>query len=170
MRQLFLIRHGKAADRQGYPGPDSERPLTSKGEQQSALLVDEIASSGTAPERLLSSPALRCRQTIAPLAERLGLPVEVVEWLDEGSDPAGVLDRVHHLGDGQGARFIAACSHGDVIWGVLESLAHQGVALGKRPDAQKASTWVIEWGEAAGEAAPVRAAYLPPPEVHTDAG
>lgn len=87
-----------------------------------------------------SSPALRCRQTVAPLASALSREVSVADALAEGGDGSAVLELVeaHDAGD------LVLCSHGDVIPEVLRALQRRGVEL--PPDLRwaKASIWSIE--------------------------
>jgi 8-oxo-dGTP diphosphatase len=158
VRRLYLVRHGKAGDRHRFDGDDRDRPLTTNGLRQAELLAELLAESG-APDRILSSPAERCRQTVAPLAKQAGRDVELEEWLDEGSDALEALALLTELEEA----VVAACTHGDVIWGVLDWLARGGVDLGARPDASKASTWALDWPDSPAEGVPIRASYLPPP-------
>jgi broad specificity phosphatase PhoE len=110
----------------------------------------------TVTARIWSSPAVRCIQTVEPLAKKVGVALEVVPWLDEGSDVSVAMRRL------KPPESLVACTHGDVIWGVLEILARAGVDLGERPDAQKGSVWLLDWDDAAAQL-PQRARYLPPP-------
>ena len=80
---VHLIRHAKAESRSTWTTDDSLRPLSGKGLRQAAALADQCADLGLG--RLLSSPAVRCRQTVEPLAERIGLPVEPATELAEGA-------------------------------------------------------------------------------------
>jgi 8-oxo-dGTP diphosphatase len=76
-----------------------------------------------------SSPALRCRQTIEPLAGRLGVEVHIEPLLAEtrllASLPIGaenpVLVRLREAHP-EGGR-VVACSHGDTIPAFIDSLA-----------------------------------------------
>lgn len=158
MGRLYLVRHAKAGDRARFDGDDRDRPLSATGKRQATLLAGELSSLLPPPGRILSSPAVRCTQTIAPLAQLLKQEIELVEWLEEGSDPLQALEKARPGFD----EASLACTHGDVIWGVLEWLARGGIELGERPDAQKAGTWLIEW-ESDG-ADPSAAIYLPPPD------
>ncbi|WP_169973184.1 phosphohistidine phosphatase SixA [Tautonia rosea] len=73
MRQLFVLRHGIAVAH-GTPGyEDDERPLTPKGrtrlkEQLRGLKVLEVI-----PDRILSSPLPRARETAEIVARGLGI-------------------------------------------------------------------------------------------------
>ena len=69
MSKLFyLIRHCHPA------GQTPNAPLTPEGCTQAEALADFLA--GAEIERIVSSPYERARQSIAPLAERLGIGIE----------------------------------------------------------------------------------------------
>ncbi|MGO8875525.1 MAG: SixA phosphatase family protein [Acidimicrobiales bacterium] len=146
---VYLVRHAKAENRDRWEAPDSERPLTTRGLEQSRVIASHLADlGGRQPSRVLSSPARRCHQTVEPLAAASKLEVVQAEWLDEGSDSEYAFEQLRKLA----ARFdppsglggpVAACTHGDVIWGVLDSLHRLGVDLGPRPEAPKGGVWII---------------------------
>lgn len=141
---VWLVRHGKAGDRRKWQGSDESRPLSRGGQRQALELVDGL--SAEQPKRVLSSPATRCVETVAPLADAHDLVVEIVDELAEGSDPADALALLVGLGTDA-----VACSHGDVILGVLELLARRHVVDSDCP-AAKGSTWVltVDSGEVVG--------------------
>ncbi len=63
---VLLVRHAKAGDRDKWGPRDDLRPIRAAGEAQAEALVDQLAHFHV--ERVLSSPYLRCTQTVAPLA------------------------------------------------------------------------------------------------------
>jgi broad specificity phosphatase PhoE len=139
--------------RDHWEGDDVERPLSAKGRRQADLLAGVLID--LKPGRILSSPALRCRDTVEPLGRRLGLPVEDEPRLAEGSGRAalGLLRAV--LGEN-----VVLCSHGDVIPEILAVVAAEdGVRLGSHPRVEKGSVWVLH--DSAGRF--TRAEYLAPP-------
>jgi phosphohistidine phosphatase SixA len=149
--RILLVRHAEAAERARWHGDDRARPLTASGRAQAARLARSLQDQPIS--RVLSSAYLRCVETVSPLAARRGLRPELVGWLEEGADGAAALDRLSGLGDA------IACTHGDVVSGVLLELAERGVGLGPSPRMQKGSTWVLDV-----EGGRVSAArYLPPP-------
>jgi phosphohistidine phosphatase SixA len=79
---VLLIRHASAGDRDEWTGDDRRRPLDRRGRKQARRLVDLLASYPV--ERIVSSPADRCVQTVEPLADARGLTIEVREevWED----------------------------------------------------------------------------------------
>jgi len=68
VRRLFLVRHCEST------GQEASAPLTTAGQTQAVRLADHLEALGV--ELLISSPCTRAQQSIAPLAQRLGLPVE----------------------------------------------------------------------------------------------
>ena len=105
-------------------------------------------------KRVLSSPFVRCVQTVEPLASALGLQVEKTQALAEGRS-ADALALLHELA-GEDA---ALCTHGDVIPEVLQALESEGVHIQSEWKWPKASTWVLHH-EDGGLA---RATYVPRP-------
>lgn len=100
--------------------------------------------------RVLSSAALRCRQTVGPTATSLALELEEIDLLMEGGDPLEALALlVAEVGRVQEGAAIVACSHGDVIGGILDTFVPTGVAVDGPLQAPKAVTW--ELGVAADE-------------------
>ncbi|GAB1694005.1 NUDIX hydrolase [Krasilnikovia sp. M28-CT-15] len=83
---VALIRHGRAGQRAAWPGPDGLRPLDPAGLRQAAVLAEVLAL--VEPRRLVTAPPVRCVQTVQPLADRLGLPLERDETMAEPPDPA----------------------------------------------------------------------------------
>jgi phosphohistidine phosphatase len=79
--QLYLLRHADAGDPMIWHGPDSERPLSARGREQSEALGSFLARAGFRPGAMLSSPKARARETAAIVGAALGLDVHVVEAL-----------------------------------------------------------------------------------------
>ncbi|MBC3193513.1 NUDIX hydrolase [Pseudonocardia sp. C8] len=158
---VVFVRHAKAGSRDDWDGDDDLRPLSGTGFSQADRLADFLPRFG--PDRLYRAPPLRCAQTIAPLAEKLGLPAPVAEprlgergyWVDPGAGRA----RFRELAAQPGVTLI--CSQGGVIPDVVEDLLtgsgtdHAGVP------SHKASTWVL--GFDAGETLLFADYYRRPP-------
>jgi 8-oxo-dGTP diphosphatase len=135
--RLFVVRHVKAGDRSRWEGPDDERPASKPGRAQAMALADRLEHENVS--MLISSPSLRCVQTLEPLAERLGLKVETDERLAEDSRLHVVLDVVNDAPDRA-----VLCSHGDVIPELVEALARRGMDVTTARDWRKATLWVLE--------------------------
>jgi 2,3-bisphosphoglycerate-dependent phosphoglycerate mutase len=85
--ELILIRHGRPERRDTSADP----PLSAQGRQQAEATAGFLCARSLAGEpiaHVVASPLQRARQTAQPLAQRLGLEVEVVEGLTE-IDPFG---------------------------------------------------------------------------------
>jgi 8-oxo-dGTP diphosphatase len=133
---LLLIRHALAGYRDTWVGDDRVRPVDERGRHQSDALVDVLA--GYTIDRIVSSPYLRCVQTVEPLAEARGLEIELDEQLG-----ATRLDEVGEVLERLRGEKVAVCTHGDLPW------------LGDRKF-KKGATWVLD-----GELEPTR--YIKPP-------
>lgn len=149
---IFLTRHAHAGKRSQWEGDDRFRPLSERGGAQSDGLADLLASDS--PRRLVSSPYVRCMQTLQPLAARLQLEVEAEEALAEGADLDAALAVLLSLDATDGV----ACSHGDLIPPLLRALRDLGMATDDPLLDQKGSLWVIR--TEAGR--PVHGRYHPP--------
>jgi 8-oxo-(d)GTP phosphatase len=77
----LVIRHASAGDSAAWEGDDRLRPLDARGLAQTSRLVELL--EGNAISLILSSPALRCLQTVEPLARSRGLEIDVREELAE---------------------------------------------------------------------------------------
>ena len=153
MTPLLVIRHASAAARHKWEDADLLRPLDDKGRRQAQRLVDRLRLFEV--RRVLSSPSLRCTQTVAPLAAAAGVAVEERDELAEGMARAA-LELVRDVA----GQSVALCTHGDVIPRILEALViEDGVALGDDPQWQKASTWVLHGTERRF----VKVDYIEPP-------
>ncbi|MDO5066968.1 MAG: NUDIX hydrolase [Propionibacteriaceae bacterium] len=82
-RVLLIVRHAKAMQRKHWSGDDQRRRLSGRGRRQAKRLADLLAAFGI--ERLVSSSAERCVQTLLPYAKASGLKVEGVDALTEES-------------------------------------------------------------------------------------
>jgi 8-oxo-dGTP pyrophosphatase MutT (NUDIX family)/phosphohistidine phosphatase SixA len=138
---VLLVRHGSAGSRQTWQGRDELRPLDDRGRQQADAAVDVLAAYR--PERVLSAPLVRCTETVRPLANRLGLPVEPAPAATESENPAGAKLLVDLLQDlASAGRAAVVCSQGGVIPDAVSALAAAaGMAVEAR--ARKGSLWAL---------------------------
>ena len=70
MKQLVLIRHGKAA-RDVPVDSDHERPLLQKGVERTLLVAAYLKEQGVKPQLILSSHAVRAHDTAKLIAGKL---------------------------------------------------------------------------------------------------
>ena len=137
---LLVVRHALAGHQSEWEGDDRLRPLDEKGRRQAAGLPGLLARFEIA--RIASGSYLRCTQTVEPLSEQRGLPIEERHELDEGASLRETLALFRELGDDA-----VLCTQGDV----LENLFGES--------GQKGSTRIVELRD--GEPAVLE--YLPPP-------
>ena len=106
---LLVIRHASAGHRDNWDDHDDLRPLDAKGIRQASELVRQLAPFEL--ERILTSPLVRCVQSVEPLAAARGLEVEPVDALAEGADGA----QVRSLFEDVAGTATALCGHGPEI-------------------------------------------------------
>ena len=150
----YLVRHAKAGDRNAWSGDDRDRPLSKSGRRQAKALVPLLSTRPI--ERVLSSPALRCVQTVRPIADERGLPIERRDELFEGAPLAGLVGVI----DDPGSVPTILSAHGDLIPAAVEHYERRGARIGADRGWKKGSVWVLE--REAGLI--VRATYVSPPE------
>lgn len=151
---LYVVRHAHAGKRGAWTGDDRLRPLSNRGQVQSKAIAAVLGSR--APQRVLSSPATRCVQTVEPVAEELALAVAEDDRLFEGASTAEIRTLLEEVTDDDAV----LCSHGDVIPVLLDLLVDAGMRPERNLVWQKASVWIAErdgngWGQGR---------YLPPPD------
>lgn len=120
---VIVLRHCGAVARGGEWDGDVDRPLTAAGRVQAEQLAGILAAFG--PAAVLSSPSLRCLETVDPYCRATGVAVEVVPALSEDghadhASAAGDLMR-HLVADGSP---VVVCSHRPVLPALLAAAGH----------------------------------------------
>jgi phosphohistidine phosphatase len=80
MRTLLILRHGKAANDEGEL--DRNRALTKRGKREAEQMGQRLADNDLVPDRIISSSALRARDTARRVAAESGFRGAIDE-LDE---------------------------------------------------------------------------------------
>ncbi|MFJ9541225.1 histidine phosphatase family protein [Streptomyces sp. NPDC101225] len=141
---LDLVPHCSSSPREEWSGDDDLRPLSDEGTRQADVL-GEVFKAGV--DAVYSSPSLRCRQSVAPLAAVAGVPVLADDRLREArgfAEPAAWTEGIFApVGPSLGGAWAAgramgalveiaarhngghavACSHGDAIPATLAYLS-----------------------------------------------
>lgn len=78
MKSLSIIRHAKAAPPEDYP-LDFDRPLTKRGQKDAVHISQFVAVLHPTVDWLISSPAVRTRETTEALVANLGYQKKV-QW------------------------------------------------------------------------------------------
>jgi 8-oxo-dGTP diphosphatase len=141
---LLLVRHGRAGERSAWPGEDRLRPLEDAGRAQAETLRRTLRCFG--PQRVLSADNVRCVDTVRPLAEDIGVPVETEPALTEAAyqaDPARGMRRIAALA-ALGGRSVL-CTQGKVIPPVIRALAAAGGVAPADVPARKGSVWALSF-------------------------
>ena len=150
---VYVIRHAKAGVRSAWDGPDEDRPLTRRGRKQARRLVERF--QGLDVDRIVSSPFVRCIQTVEPLAAARAVPVETGDELGEGASVDELVGTIASLGE----RPTVLCGHGREIEAMIDRLHREGATIEGARGIAKGSVWVLD--RAAGRV--VSAHYLPAP-------
>ena len=127
---VVLLRHAWAGEKGDWNGDDALRPLDERGRRQ-ALLLRDLSRRGI--RRIVSSPYVRCVETVEPLAEALQLPIELDDRLSEGTPLGPALELLSELDGG------VACTHGDIVDEVLGRSLEKGAAAVIDPGADGAA-------------------------------
>jgi broad specificity phosphatase PhoE len=140
--RLILVRHGYAGRKAQWHKDDTLRPLSPRGLQQAERLAGILLP--LKPTRIISSPFLRCIQTMAPLASRVDVDVE--PSLDLAPDAAiAAMGLIRKLTAPRSPSGVVLCTHGEVMGAVLtEMAAEDGLELERRPPGLKGCAWVLE--------------------------
>ena len=134
---IYLGRHAHAGPKHTWTGPDSRRPLSSHGEQEAAGLLIRLHQEPIT--RIISSPALRCQQTVWPLARQRRLAVELDRRLDVDATAAQAAAMLLEPGVGDAV----LCTHGELIGQLLGRLRRAGAPIASDATLPKGSTWVL---------------------------
>ncbi len=132
---LFFVRHGPAEPKVNWSGDDLERPLSDEGR----LIVEEVAARlaqyRMRPERVVTSPYVRARQTARILAEHLGLGDRIV--VDARLIPGfGLRQLGKVLAEHADCRSLMLVGHGPDITQVVRALTGGRLTIRKAGVAQ----------------------------------
>ena len=155
MAHLYLVRHAKAGERRLWNDDDVDRPLSKKGWKQSELIGKRLAK--LEPTELVSSPYVRCIQTLEPLASMIDGRVAIEQRLCEDEPFEPVLDLLRELPNRS-----VMCTHGDIIPATIQALGRRGMKMNTPPDWRKSAVWVLKRNKKDDI---VQATVWPPPVV-----
>jgi len=115
---LIILRHAQALKRSEFKGKDDQqRPLSPRGEREASQLPAIIDAFGV--QALHSSPAVRCQQTITPIAVQLRAQVVDEPTLSEQGfvvDPSAATARMLELLRNPAPTVV--CTHRPVLPGI----------------------------------------------------
>lgn len=152
MKELLVIRHGKSS----WDNPDlddHERPLAKRGRKAAPTMGARLRECDAVPQRMVTSDALRARETATGVAEAAGVGADAVDHEPRlyTADAATVLAVVRDLDD----RFerIAIVGHNPALHEFVHRIGE--LRVDKLPTAAvvhlrfAVSGWsAVDWGSA----------------------
>jgi len=132
---LYIVRHAQAGHYGDPAWPDDDlRPLSDKGRERFARVVETLAGRGFAPQLVATSPLVRCRQTAEIVAGGVQGRPEVIEL--DGLAPGGNLDALVDwtVREAGGCREVAWVGHAPDVGHFTARLigdASQGIRFAK---------------------------------------
>lgn len=119
---IIALRHAKAVARPDWKKSDASRPLTSRGSAQARSIVGPLRAFGV--RRIITSDAVRCVQTVTPLARATGRKITATPKISQDAWESGADDLRGVIGKRVRARRPSlVCSHGPVLPGILSEIA-----------------------------------------------
>jgi len=126
---LVVLRHASSVGRSAWPGADRERPLDDTGRTQAVTLAGVLMAYDI--RRVITSPSVRCTQSVAPYAGLACIASEQMRLLseegaEEGSVSALAADTLRDL-----AVPTVICTHRPVLPWVFDGLGMRDPKLAK---------------------------------------
>jgi phosphohistidine phosphatase SixA len=153
---LSVVRHAEAGDRERFVGDDSLRPLTRQGRRQANALAKRLSDFTL---DLITSPYLRCVETISPTSARLRRAMMLASWLVEGEPADEALYQLVELTGEIGG--LVACTHQDLMVGMVDVALTAGAVPSSEPTFEKAAT--AEFTIVGGKV--VAVSFVAPPKI-----
>ncbi len=121
---IVLLRHGKAVAHSDWDGADAKRPLQSRGVLQAERVVPALQAF--APKKLITSDAVRCADTLKPLAAALGKKVKKTSAISQDAYENGEAG-VRAVVEKRLSKRVSAvlCSHGPVLPELVRCIARE---------------------------------------------
>lgn len=120
-KPLILLRHAKAISRDEWQGDDDDRPLDALGQGQAKRLLSIYQVFNL--QQIHTSDAIRCYDTVQPMAKSLGLKLEVSSKVSESSfkkDRDTAFDYAKDLMKADNR--VLLCSHNPILPKMLNKL------------------------------------------------
>ncbi len=139
---VLIVRHGSAGVKSRYRGDDRSRPLDKNGRAQAESLVGQLMAFGATD--VYAADRARCAQTVEPLAQELGVPINLEPDLTEeayAADPKPARDRVLEIVARGGTPVI--CTQREVIPYLLAWWRDGDKGKPDKGRNRKGSTWVV---------------------------
>lgn len=135
---MILVRHAHAGNKANWRQDDALRPLSARGLAQTASLVATLAEDDISV--VWSSPTVRCRQTVEPLAVERGLTVRDHGLLAKDAPVDALLS---WLLANQRAPWVL-CTHGEVFRALLQAARTSGLVTVPVVVTEKGAAWRVK--------------------------
>ena len=98
MKRVYLVRHAIAEERGPAWPDDTLRPLSERGRRRFSTAAAGFASLEGTPDRILTSPLVRARQTAELLSQAAdAAPIETADELSPGQPAAAILAKLRRM-------------------------------------------------------------------------
>ena len=134
-QRLIVVRHADAGKRGEWEKGDHLRPLSKLGWSQALSLIPRM--TGLDIDRIETSPATRCRETIGPLAAARNRRPVTNEDLWEEASPKSTEKLLENLG----RESVVWCTHRPLVERITRAL---GVKPAHAEVSEKGAAWVVE--------------------------
>jgi len=126
-KTLWLLRHAKAVSSAG--GSDFERPLSDEGRAQAKRLGERVKDQNITFDIVLSSPAVRARETAEVVLQVAGLQVLITydDRIYEANSPK-LQDVISEIDDAKDMTLVVG--HNPAIEELLQFLTRQSKHMG----------------------------------------
>ena len=139
---LVLLRHTKALDRNEWIGDDGDRPLIQLGQLQAKRLLSTMQVYGI--EEIHSSAAVRCYETVTPIARSLNLNLIFAEDLSEyvyAKNPDKPLKYIRKLLNLHSN--VIACSHNPILPEIMANLVEKSGVETTNTKLEPGDAWIV---------------------------
>ena len=139
---LVLLRHAEALDRNEWIGDDGDRPLIQLGQLQAKRLLSTMQVYGI--EEIHSSAAVRCYETVTPIARSLNLNLIFAEDLSEyvyAKNPDKPYKYIKELMKVNSN--VIACSHNPILPEILNRLIDKTGIESSQTKLAPGDAWII---------------------------
>lgn len=139
---VILLRHGKALARSEWPADDDDRPLDALGQTQASRLLSIYQVFNV--KEIHTSDAIRCYDTVAPMAKALDQNLIVTGKLSESSfkkDKEPAFEYLKAVLKSNKSAIL--CSHNPILPKLLARVSKKNDLIPDEDKLQPADAWIL---------------------------
>lgn len=139
---IILLRHAKALTRSEWPADDDDRPLDALGQTQANRLLSIYQVFNL--KEIHTSDAIRCYDTVSPMAKALNLKLVVTGKVSESSfkkDKEKAFEYLKELLKSDKSAIL--CSHNPVLPKLLAKVSKKNDLTPDEDKLQPADAWIL---------------------------